>query len=80
MTGLVPAIPIQLQCRATIIEIAGTSPAMTSFIVLAMHLHPSCGHDGNEKPRKRFALCTDLRQMTSAVGPVPSRSALQATM
>ena len=48
-------------------------------LVLAMHLHPSRGHASNKKPRKFLALRTDLRQKAQAVGPVPSRSMLQAT-
>src|SRR5689334_18807162 len=36
MAGLVPAIPIRRQCRATLSGIAGTSPAMTGEVVLVL--------------------------------------------
>jgi hypothetical protein len=63
------------QGRATIIEIAGTSPAMTRLVILAMWSAPeSCLQA--MKATNAFALSTDLRQMTPAVGPTPSRSAL----
>ena len=53
-----------LQSPATVIEIAGSSPAMTSVIVLAMRSAPELlSRDENFS-----ALCTDLRQRMPAVG------------
>jgi hypothetical protein len=63
MAGLVPAISIIWQSRATIIEIAGSSLAMTSLIVLAMRSAP----ESSSRGKNFFALCTDLRQRRPAV-------------
>jgi predicted ATP-binding protein involved in virulence len=54
--------------------------AMTSFSVLAMHLHPSWRHASNEKLRTLPALRTDLRQQTPAVvtGAVTIRASSHA--
>jgi hypothetical protein len=63
------------QSRATTIEIAGSSPAMTRFIVLAVRSAPgSSSRDGNFS-----TLRTDLRQRTPAVVTGTSRSLLRAT-
>jgi hypothetical protein len=63
MAGLVPAISIIWQSRATIIEIAGSSPAITSLLVLAMRSAP----ESSSRDENFFALRTDLRQRMPAV-------------
>jgi hypothetical protein len=64
------------QSPATVIEIAGSSPAMTRLIVPAMRSAPESSSRG-----KNFsALRPDLRQRMPAVVAGISRSVLQATM
>jgi hypothetical protein len=51
------------QSRATVIEIAGSSPAMTRLIVLAMRSAP----EASSRSKNFFTLRTDLRQRMPAV-------------